>query len=64
MEGKKIYEDSYNELVRMRKSLASDSTTINWSKLDGSTKKDLNIAISSVIIKRQKEIEKITLGVQ
>ncbi len=64
MEGKKIYEDSYNELVRMRKSLASDSTTINWSKLDGSTKRDLNIAISSVIIKRQKEIEKITLGVQ
>lgn len=64
MEGKKIYEDSYNELVRMRKSLAADSTTINWSKLDGSTKRDLNIAISSVIIKRQKEIEKITLGVQ
>lgn len=64
MEGKKIYEDSYNELVRMRKSLASDSTTINWSKLDGSTKRDLNIAISSVIIERQKEIEKITLGVQ
>ena len=64
MEGKKIYEDSYNELVRMRKSLASDSTTINWSKLDGPTKRDLNIAISSVIIKRQKEIEKITLGVQ
>ena len=30
MEGKKIYEDSYNELVRMRKSLASGSTTINW----------------------------------
>ena len=64
MEGKKIYEDSYNELVRMRKSLAADSTTINWSKLDGSTKRDLNIAISSVIIERQKEIEKITLGVQ
>ena len=64
MEGKKIYEDSYDELVRMRRSLASDSTTINWSKLDGSTKRDLNIAISSVIIKRQKEIEKITLGVQ
>lgn len=64
MEGKKIYEDSYDELVRMRKSLAADSTTINWSKLDGSTKRDLNIAISSVIVKRQKEIEKIILGVQ
>ena len=64
MESRKIYEDSGDELAKIRKSLGSDSTTINWSKLDGETKNELNLAVTDVIIKRQKEIEKITLGVQ
>ena len=64
MESKKIYEVSGEELAKIRKSLATTSTTINWDKLDGVTKNKLNDAIGNIVIERQKEIEKITLGVQ
>ena len=64
MESKKIYEVSGKELAKIRKSLATTSTTINWDKLDGVTKNKLNDAIGNIVIERQKEIEKITLGVQ
>ena len=64
MESKKIYEVSGEELAKIRKSLATTSTTINWDKLDGVTKNKLNSAIGNIVIERQREIEKITLGVQ
>ena len=64
MESKKIYEVSREELAKIRKSLATTSTTINWDKLDGVTKNKLNGAIGNIVIERQREIEKITLGVQ
>ena len=64
MESKKIYEVSGEELEKIRKSLATTSTTINWDKLDGVTKNRLNGAIGNIVIERQREIEKITLGVQ
>ena len=64
MESKKIYEVSGEELTKIRKSLATTSTTINWDKLDGVTKNRLNGAIGNIVIERQREIEKITLGVQ
>ena len=64
MESKKIYEVSGEELAKIRKSLATTSTTINWDKLDGVTKNRLNDAIGNIVIERQREIEKITLGVQ
>ena len=64
MESRKIYEDSGDELAKIRKSLATTSTTINWDKLDGVTKNRLNDAIGNIVIERQREIEKITLGVQ
>ena len=64
MESKKIYEVSGEELVKIRKSLGTTSTTINWDKLDGVTKNRLNGAIGNIVIERQREIEKITLGVQ
>ena len=64
MESKKIYEVSGEELAKIRKSLATTSTTINWDKLDGVTKNKINNAIGNIVIERQKEIEKITLGVQ
>lgn len=64
MEGKKIYDDSYAELSKIRKSLGSDSTTINWDKLDGETKSQLLQSIREVTVKRSKDIEKVILGVQ
>ena len=64
MESKKIYEVSGEELAKIRKSLGTTSTTINWDKLDGATKNRLNGAIGNIVIERQREIEKITLGVQ
>lgn len=64
MEGNKIYEESGKELARIKKTLASDSTVINWNKLDERTKQDLNTAVTKVICERQREVEKITLGVQ
>ena len=64
MESKKIYEVSGEELAKIRKSLATTSTTINWDKLDGVTKNRLNGAIGNIVIERQKKKKKITLGVQ
>lgn len=64
MEGKKIYEDSSAELASIRKTLGSDSTTIHWNKLDERTKEALNRAVSDVVLRRQREIQSITLGVQ
>ncbi len=64
MESKKIYDESYEELSKIRRSLGSDSTTINWSKLDGNTKDELNRAILNTAVKRQKEIQKVILGAQ
>lgn len=64
MEGKKIYDESYEELSKIRRSLGSDSTIINWSKLDGNTKDELGKAVLNTAVKRQKEIQKVILGAQ
>ena len=64
MEGKKIYTTSEEELAKIRKSLGTDTTVINWDKLDERTKHDLNRAVTDVVLDRQKEVQKITLGVQ
>lgn len=64
MESKKIYEDSHDELVRIKKTITFDSFTINNDKLDGVTKDKLLRAINNVISERTKEIEKVILGPQ
>lgn len=64
MESIRIYEDSHEELIKIRRSLATDTITINSSKLDEQTKRELINAISNVIDKRTKETETVILGVQ
>ena len=64
MESKRIYEDSYDELQRLKKTITSDTFVINSSKLDGNTKNQMIQAISKVISERSKDIQKVILGVQ
>ncbi len=64
MESKRIYQDSYDELIRLKKTITADSFVINSSKLDGNTKNQMIAAISKVISERSKDIEKVILGVQ
>ena len=64
MEGKSIYEDSKDEILRVLKSIGNDSITINIDKLDGNTKEELLIVIKDVLYKRSREIDKVILGVQ
>jgi hypothetical protein len=64
MEGNKIYLASAEELAKIRKSLASDTTTINWHRLDERSKSLINKALSDAVIQRQQEVQSITLGVQ
>lgn len=56
MESKQIYEDSYKELVRIRKSLTNSMITINLDKLDARTKEDLLKAITNTTSRRQSDI--------
>ena len=60
MEGNKIYEDSYKELVKIRKSLSTDTISINVSKLDETTKYDLITAIIKVVTDRQPKVFAVT----
>lgn len=64
MESKKIYEESRNELTRMLKSTATDTIVINVNKLDEITKNKMITAIQTVAHERQREIDKVVLGVQ
>lgn len=64
MEGKKIYEDSHTELMRIKKTIGSDTFVINSYLLDGETKDKLLRSINNVISERSKAIEKVILGVQ
>lgn len=56
MESKTIYEESYKELVRIRKTLTNSMITINLDKLDARTKDELLKAISNTTSRRQSDI--------
>lgn len=62
MESIKTYEDSHDEMVRIRKSIGGDSFSINTSKLDERTKDMLLQSINNVLSERLKETEKVILG--
>ncbi len=64
MESKKIYEESGTEIARIRKSILDDSLTIHMNKLDTETRGELVTAIQKVLVKRQREVEAVYLGVQ
>lgn len=53
MEGKNLYEESYNELNRIHKELSQTKVTIDFSKLDSESsnliKQNILIAVSARI---------------
>lgn len=56
MEGVKIYEDSYQELLSLDKQVSSDTIVINLNKLDGVTKEMIVSSLQSIISERSKDI--------
>lgn len=56
MEDQKGYRESYDELVRISKSIASDQITLNFSKMDSKTKETLRVVLINTINSRQSEI--------
>lgn len=56
MESKTIYEESYKELTRIRKTLTNSMITINADKLDSRTKEELLKVISNTTSRRQSDI--------
>lgn len=64
MEGNKIYEDSYNELIKARKNMSNNIINIDLDNLDAITKEKITLAVSSVLAERISAIEKVILGVQ
>ena len=56
MESDKIYEDSFNELVRISKMTATDTMTIKLNKLDTMTKQVILMAINNAISERKSAI--------
>lgn len=64
LESKELYEKSYQEIMKIKKSIASDTVIIHFDNLDGVTKGELITAIQNVISKRQAEIDAVRLGVQ
>ena len=56
MEGKEIYQTSYDELVNLRKILGSPKVTINFDKFDGETKEAIRNALLKASGARQSAI--------
>jgi hypothetical protein len=64
MESKKIYKDSYDEMVRIRKQLGGDNVSINFKKLDTTTKGMIMDALRKTIATRISSVQDIVLGPQ
>ena len=56
MEDQKGYRESYDELVRISKSIANDQVTLNFSKMDSKTKETLRVVLINTINTRQSAI--------
>jgi hypothetical protein len=56
MEDQKGYRESYDELVRISKSIANDQVTLNFSKMDSKTKETLRVVLINTINVRQSAI--------
>lgn len=64
MESQKIYEASHEELIKIKKSMSTETFSIDTTKLDADTKNLLLQAINSVVSQRIKDTEKVILGVR
>lgn len=53
MEGISIYQDTRDELQRVRKQLSSSRVTINLDKLDEQTKREIIASLQEIIVRRQ-----------
>ena len=62
MESEKIYEESYKELLKLKRNIGTDQIVINMKLLDGETKNRINTELSKIISERSKEIERVILG--
>lgn len=56
MEDQKGYKESYDELVRIKKSISFDQVTLNFSKMDSKTKETLRVVLTNTINTRQSAI--------
>ena len=64
MESEKIYEESYKELLKLKRNIGTDQIVINTKLLNGETKNRINTELSKIISERSKEIERVILGVK
>ena len=64
MEGKKVYENSLEELKRLEKavSMTFNTVQIDFSKLDRETSERLKRSMYEVIIKRKHEVESVVMN--
>ena len=64
MESLQIYEDSKNELTKIKKDLSQDLVTIDFSKFDEQTKEVVLSALSSSVSQRIAAVNRVLLGVR
>lgn len=64
MESQKIYEESYNELVKIRKALSTNKVTIDLSKLDTESAAVLRQNIANGLSDRIGTLSSIITGVK
>lgn len=64
MESDKIYQDSYNYILSLKKGINNENININFKQLDQKTSGELRQVINNYLSNRSKEIEKIVIGVK
>jgi hypothetical protein len=64
MESQKIYEESYNELVKIRKAVSNNKVTIDFSKLDTESASVLKQKLSEGLAQRTSTLSSIISGVK
>lgn len=64
MESQKIYEDSYSELVKIRKNLSNGKVAIDFSKLDTDSAGVLKQKLTEGLASRINTLSSIITGVK
>lgn len=63
MEGNNILQKSYDYLIKLQRANATDSITIDYTKLDNKTKAIITKVLDDSIRNRKRELESLLLGV-